>query len=495
MSNAIQKLKAYSHTLTDLTHTLELLHWDQETYIPAQAHNERGDQIATLTKIIHEYQTSDTLRTLLENTYIEQHNHPDTPDFDKGLLRVMQRNYDQSTKLPAEFVEKFSETTSKALSVWVDAKQSSDFSKFAPTLETIVELCRQKAQYLGYTDSPYDALLDLYEEGLTSAEVTQTFSQLKEGLVPLIPQISTRWNQELAISQDIPLNLQQQLADEALAWIGYDITRGRQDTSAHPFTITLGHHDRRVTNRYRPRDLSCIFSALHEGGHALYEQGISTDLIRTPLDEGVSLGIHESQSRLWENLVGRSKAFWTAHFPRVQELIGDYLNVQNLDDWYRAINHVKPSLIRTDADEVTYCMHIIIRFEIEKQMIEGALSVQDVREAWNAKYQAYLGVDVPDDAHGVLQDIHWSYGNHGYFPTYALGTIASTQIFKTFTVQHPGAIAEIEAGQTLALHQWLTDKIYRHGAVFPAKDLLRQVTGSSYDSQVFIQYLKDKFLG
>lgn len=495
MSSAIQKLKLYAHTLTDLTHTLELLHWDQETYIPTQAHNERGDQIATLSKIIHEYRTSTTLCGLLENAYIEKHNHPEISDIDKGLLRVTQRQYDQATKLPSEFVEKFSETTAKALSIWIDAKQSNDFTKFAPTLATIVDLCRQKAHYLGFADSPYDALLDQYEEDLTSAEVTRIFSELKTGLVPLIPEITAKWNQPLVVTQDIPQHLQQQLADEALSWIGYDITRGRQDTSAHPFTITLGHHDRRVTNRYHPRDLSSIFSALHEGGHGLYEQGVSADLIRTPLDEGVSLGIHESQSRLWENLVGRSKTFWSAHYPRVQELVGNYLNVQSLDEWYRAINHVKPSLIRVEADEVTYCLHIIIRFEIEKQLIEGSLEVKDVREAWNAKYKEYLGVDVPDDAHGVLQDIHWSYGNHGYFPTYALGTLASVQIYTTYSQQHPDEEKELLSGKTEKLHLWLKENIYQHGAVYPAKDLLQKVTGSYYDPKAFVQYLKQKFLG
>lgn len=491
----IAELKKYAHTLTDLRNTLELLHWDQETYLPSSAHNERAEQIATLTKIIHEYETSSTLQKLLDQaqTEVQQQTAVDAVA-DKALVRVMQRDFDKATKLPNAFVTEFASVTAKALQVWVDAKKQYRFADFAPTLEKIVELCRQKAEYLGYSESPYDALLDLYEEGATTSQVAILFENLRNELVPLIPAIQAKWHSALVIHQDIPAHIQEQLAQEALHWIGYDFRSGRQDASAHPFTISLGHSDRRVTNRYQPRDLSFIFSALHEGGHGLYEQGTNPELSRTPLDTGVSLGIHESQSRLWENIIGRSKIFWHTHFPRVYEVLSPYIHNLTPESWYAGINHVQPSLVRTEADEVTYCLHIIIRFEIERDLFEKKLEVKDVQEAWNQKYKQYLGVDVPNDSLGVLQDIHWSYGNHGYFPTYAIGTILSAQIWQAYTQNQPDYQHHLTQGDTTMLKDWLTYQIYQHGSIYPPHELIQKVTGNNLDHKPFIAYLKQKYL-
>jgi carboxypeptidase Taq len=491
----IAELKKYAHTLTDLRNTLELLHWDQETYLPASAHNERAEQIATLTKIIHEYETSSTLQKLLDQAQSEVHQQAEADTIaDKALVRVMQRDFDKATKLSNAFVAEFASVTAKALQVWVEAKKQYRFADFAPTLEKIVDLCRQKADYLGYSESPYDALLDLYEEGATTSQVATLFQNLRNELVPLIPMIQAKWHSPLAIHQDIPAHIQEQLAQEALHWIGYDFRSGRQDASAHPFTISLGHSDRRVTNRYQPRDLSFLFSALHEGGHGIYEQGTNPELARTPLDTGVSLGIHESQSRLWENIIGRSKIFWHTHFPRVYEVLSPYIHNLTPESWYAGINHVQPSLIRTEADEVTYCLHIIIRFEIERDLFEKKLEVKDVQEAWNHKYKQYLGVEVPNDSQGVLQDIHWSYGNHGYFPTYAIGTILSAQIWQTYTQNQPDYQHHLNQGDTTMLKDWLTYQIYQHGSIFTPTELIQKVTGNNLDHQPFIAYLKQKYL-
>ena len=459
MSQSIQKLYQYSQKLTDLKNTIALLNWDQETYLPPKAHEERGEQLATLSSILHELETSSDLGKLLEQS--QKDCAESTPQQDKALLRVMQRNYNRATKLPNQFVSEFAKTISQAHFAWVEARKHNNFSLFAPNLEKVVSLNRQQAELLGYFDHPYDALLDLYEEGLTTSKVSEIFQNLKDKLIPLVEQSSKYWHRSIEIDEPLDTNTQIKASKGLLKAIGYDFDRGREDASAHPFTTTLGLNDRRVTNRYA-NDLSFIFSALHEGGHALYEQGISSKLKRTPLVEGVSLGIHESQSRLWENMIGRSRYAWQS--PQFKKVKRMFPQLTKYDDetWYQVINHVHPSLIRTESDELTYNLHILIRFEIEKALIEGSLAISQVPKEWNAKYQQYLGIIVPDDTRGCLQDIHWSGGMIGYFPTY--------KILK-----------------------WLTQNIYTFGSIYTPQELIFKATGKNLSAQDYIDYLTDKF--
>lgn len=492
MSDSIQKLLNYSNKLTDLKNTIALLQWDQETYIPEGAHQERGEQLSTLSTILHELQTSAECATFISNA--EESLTLQSSDKDKALVRVIKRNYDQATKLPTEFVAELSKTVSQAHVAWVDARKQNKFEIFAPLLEKVVTLTKQSTEFYGYTDHPYDSLLDLYEEGLTTKEVTDIFANLKQQLIPLVKQASQKWTDHIDLS--IPFNKEQQIiaSKMLLKSIGYDFNRGREDASAHPFTTALGHNDRRVTNRYS-NDLGFIFSALHEGGHALYEQGISDQLSRTPLGEGVSLGIHESQSRLWENMIGRSKEAWISpEFQKVKEMFPEQLGQLSTEQMYKVINHVNPSLIRTESDELTYNLHILVRFEIEKALIEGSISVNDIPAIWNQKYKQYLNIDVPSDAQGCLQDIHWSGGMIGYFPTYTLGNLGSAQIWASYKKYDPVFRTTLETGDFQKILSWLTTNIYIHGSIYTPTEVIKKATGQALSADAYITYLTEKFI-
>lgn len=492
MTDTMQQLLRYANTLTDLKNTIALLQWDQETYIPEQAHQERGEQLSTLNTIYHRQQTASELGELLKRA--QQVLNDQSSDKDKALVRVMVRAYDQATKLPTEFVAEYSRLLSQAHVAWVAARSQNKFELFAPHLEKVFNMNKQSADYYGYKDHPYDALLDLYEEGLTTKQVTEMFAQLREQLVPIVAQASQNWTRQLELTTPFQKDLQVLASKAALRAIGYDFNRGREDASAHPFTTALGANDRRVTNRYA-NDLSFIFSALHEGGHALYEQGISADLARTPLSEGVSLGIHESQSRFWENMIGRNQQLWQSReFVDIIKMFPEQLGALTSQDFYQIINQVKPSLIRVEADEVTYNLHILIRFEIEKAVIEGTLSVNDIPSTWNQKYKQYLGVDVPSDAQGCLQDIHWSGGMIGYFPTYTLGNLGSAQIWDTYKQKDPDYQETIRSGNTKKILNWLTANIYQHGAIYTPSELMQKATNQPLNPAHYLNYLQQKFL-
>lgn len=493
--SAIDRLRQFSHTLTDLHNVMALLHWDQEVTMPPAGVDGRASQAALLSTIIHQKTISGELGDLLQEV-------DDVADAlslaDNALLRVMHREYEQNIKLPEEFVADFSRLTSQALPVWVKARRQSDFRVFQPVLEKIVRMCRQKAAYLGYGAEPYDALLDLYEEGLVTAEVGRIFTELALPLMEVLQAGSRPAGRRLFIEKEFSPDRQAEFSRRILKKIGYDFERGRQDQSAHPFSTSLGHNDRRITNRFHPRSLEFIFSALHEGGHALYEQGIAGQLAQTHLDSGVSLGIHESQSRLWENIIGRSPEFWEHFYPELCDFFPEQFRNVPLDVFLAEINSIRPGFIRVEADEVSYNLHVLIRFELERALIDGSVGVAELPELWNRKYHDYLGVTVeaePDaDAKGVLQDIHWAHGSFGYFPTYTIGNLAAAQIwqkYRTFDPQHQQTLA---SGDLHKIRTWLTDHIYRHGAIYPPQTLLKNVTGEKLAAASFVSYLRQKYM-
>ena len=488
----IDELHLKAREVTNLNSILALLQWDQEVMLPSGGAEGRAGQFSALSAIVHQKVTSPVLGKIIR----ELKDKPeDLSSTDVSLIRVLKREYDKSTKLPEKFVADFSRLTSEALPVWVEARKKNNFGLFKPLLEKIISMSRQKADFLGYVNHPYDSLLDLYEEGLTTSGLEVLFGNLKGELSKLLQHKVSQQNpvpEKLVDMAPMLLKDQVQFSERLLAAIGYDFSRGRQDISAHPFTTSLGHNDRRVTNRFRPDSLEFIFSALHEGGHALYEQNIAKKFAETPLDEGVSLGIHESQSRLWENIIGRSHLFWEKYYPLLQEFLPRQFQDIVLDDFVRHINRVQPGMIRVEADEVSYNLHVLIRFELEKGLIEGSIEVTDLPDLWNEKYQHYLNVTVDSDSNGVLQDIHWAHGSFGYFPTYTIGNLAAAQIWQSYCRFDPEHQQTLKQGKLDTIRNWLTESIYSHGAFYPPAELLLKVCGKPLDSKYFIEYLKNK---
>ena len=497
VQETIEQLKSQLALIIDLMQAQGLLSWDQNVYLPPGAAAARGQQLATLSRTIHERATDPQLGKWLKALEDVGADQGDTAD--AALVRVTRRNFDQATKLPGAFVEDFAKARSASQTAWVGARAASDFSQFAPHLEKMVELNLRQAELLGYAAHPYDALHDLYERGSSTERLRAVFTELRDAAVPLLRDLADRENNGENHS-DAPLRQafleaeQEAFAVGIIRAFGYDFDHGRLDRTVHPFATSFSKYDVRITTRYDVNFLSpALFGTLHEAGHAMYEQGISSVYDRSPLGRAVSLGIHESQSRLWENLVGRSEGFWRWAYPKLQETFTGQLGGVSREDFYGAINRVSPSLIRVEADEVTYNLHIMVRFELELALIEGTLKVSELPEAWNAKYEAYLGVTPPDDAHGCLQDIHWSLGMFGYFPTYTLGNLISVQLFEAAKAARPGLQSEIEKGEFSKLLSWLRENIHQHGSRYEPAELLERATGKSLEAGPYIRYLKEKF--
>jgi carboxypeptidase Taq len=399
--------------------------------------------------------------------------------------------------LPPELVEEMSRTFSLGQQVWTRARAEQDFAQFQEILERIVDLNIQAAEAYGYEETIYDALLDLYEPGMKTAEVTRVFAELKSDLVPLVKAIAEHKDavDDSFLRQNYPVQSQWEFGMIPLQAIGYDLQRGRQDQSAHPFTTSFSVNDVRITTRVNEKTFpSALFGTLHEGGHALYEQNVSEALEGTVLAGGTSLGVHESQSRLWENMLGRSKAFWQFYYPQLQDVFPLQLKDVSLDSFYRAINKVEPGLIRVEADEVTYNLHIFLRFELEQELLAKRLKVSDLPAAWNAKMQDYLGLTPANDAVGVLQDIHWSTGSFGYFPTYTLGNILSLQFYEQTLQDIPDLSDQFARGEFGTLLAWFKDKVHQYGRIFMAKELLERVTGTSYiEAGPYMSYIREKY--
>lgn len=488
---ALETLKDRLATIEDLHAALSILEWDQQTQMPEAASALRAEQVATLSRIAHEHSVDPEIGELLES--LEGEVDPETVD--GALVRIARRDYDRSVCLPTSLVEETARATSLAEPAWVEARAGADWSKFEPHLERIVELRRRAAEAYGYEEHPLDPLIDLHEPGMTRARLQEVFGPMAERQGAMVRAVV-----EAGDDRDAPLHgpfdeaAQEAFGRKVIGRFGYDWRRGRQDRAVHPFCTSFGVDDVRLTTRFEPEYLpTALFGTLHESGHGLYEQGIAPELSRTPLADGVSMGVHESQSRLWENLVGRSRPFWRAFYPDLQAAFPERLGEVDLETFYRAINRSAPSLIRVEADELTYNLHVFLRFELEAALIDGSLSVTDVPEAWTAKMEELLGITPEDDADGALQDIHWSGGAFGYFPTYAVGNILSVQIYRAAEAAHPEIVEEMEQGRFETLHGWLRDKVYRHGRRYDPDELVTRATGRTLDPEPYLDYLETKY--
>ncbi len=479
-----------------------VLSWDQETYMPAGGGAARAEQIAVLQGLAHQKLISEEVASLL-SSWVDpatgqaaEQGQNGWDEQARSLLREVWRDFSRARKLPSAFVVRLSRACSLAQQAWVEAREANDFKAFLPHLSTLLAMKREEADYLGYKVSPYDALLDVYEPGSTIAQLAPLFDQLRARLVPLLKRVtgSAVSIDHTILTQQFDNTRQVEFGRLVLTAMGYDFDRGRLDLSAHPFTTSFHPTDVRVTTRVFERDLpSCLFSCIHEGGHGLYDQGLDPRYYGTPLGEAVSLGIHESQSRLWENCVGRSRAFWRFFYPILQQTFPDQLMRVDQEQFYAAINRAQPSLIRVEADELTYNLHIMLRFEIERDLIEGHLRPDDLPGIWNDKMRHDLGI-VPDrDADGVLQDVHWSMGAFGYFPTYTLGNLYAVQFFEQAKRELPDLEDDIARGQLLGLRRWLEQKIHRWGRMFTPTHLSQRITGSSLDPEPFLHYLEHKY--
>ncbi len=475
-----------------------VLGWDQQTYMPSAGAGLRGEQMAFLASLAHQKFTDSKIGELLAavegSDLVKDGDSPEAAN-----VRELRRGYDRVTKLPQSLVEELARVTTQAQQIWQEAKPKNDYAAFRPWLEKVVALKRQEADAVGYTDHPYNALIDEYEPGTTVAELKQLFVGLTKELVPLIRKIveSPKKPDRSVLERDYPVDRQKVFAEAAAVAFGFNFRAGRLDTTAHPFCSGFGPGDCRITTRYNPRFFSeAFFGVLHETGHALYEQNLPAEHFGTPLGSACSYGIHESQSRLWENQVGRDRPFWDHFFPRRRQTFPTSLEGVSPDDFYFAINDVRPSLIRVEADEATYNLHIAIRFELELALLSGDLTTADLPGAWNERVKSFLGFEVPDDSRGCLQDIHWSFGGIGYFPTYTLGNLYAAQFMDAARRDLGGAeslAAEFRRGEFGGLRAWLTEKVHRHGQRYRAGELCRRATGEPLTARPFISYLTEKF--
>ncbi|MBN1993539.1 MAG: carboxypeptidase M32 [Anaerolineae bacterium] len=494
MTEKFKTLTTKLKEIQNINSAVAVLHWDQQVNMPPGGAEARAEQIATLETMAHELFIADEIGVLLADLADAGFAY----DSDEAsLVRVVQRDYEKARKLPVSLVEEMSRTFVLGHQIWVKARAEKDFAQFQNSLAKIVDLNIQKAQAYGYQEAIYDALLDDFEPGMKSAEVSRVFEALKAELVPLVRAISAQVEtvDDACLHQDFDLQAQWDFGLTVLKAMGYDFERGRQDKSAHPFTTSFSINDVRVTTRFHQDWLNPgLFGTMHEGGHALYEQNIAPALEGLPLAQGASLGIHESQSRLWENVLGRSREFWQFYYPRLREYFPAQLKEVKLDTFYRAINKVAPSFIRVEADEVTYNLHIFLRFELEQALLEQRLNVADLPDAWNTKMEEYLGLTPPDDALGVLQDVHWSAGMMGYFPTYTLGTVLSLQFYHRAWQDIPDLPEQFSRGEFGALLSWFKNNIHRHGRKFTANELIEQVTGAKQiEVGPYLSYIKQKF--
>jgi carboxypeptidase Taq len=491
MSEKLNQLKEILGEVSDLNRAGSVLGWDQNVYMPPAGGDARGQQLATLGKIAQEKFVDDKVGKLLED--LKNEFEPGSDDAD--LIRVTARNYDKAKRVPAEFVAEQAIVTTRAFDAWVEARSKSDFSIFRPHLEKVVELVQRYISFFPVGNHPYDTLLDDYEPGMKTSEVQEIFSGLRTKQVDLIKRISQ--------SKQVKDDFLHKKYNEKKVWdfgeaiitkFGYDWNRGRQDKAPHPFETTFSVNDVRITNRFEPDNpLATLFGAMHEAGHAMYEQGVNPSFDRTPLGSGTSLAVHESQSRMWENLVGRSLPFWEHFFPQIKKLFPAQLDGVSLKSFYKAINKVEPSLIRVNADEATYNLHVMLRLELEIGMVDGTMKVKDLPEIWNTKMKEYLGITPPNDAQGVLQDIHWSGGSIGYFSTYALGNLVSAQLWEKINKDIKDLDEQIRRGKFDELLGWLHDKIHVHGHKYDPQDLVQKVTGSKIDSAAYVRYLTRKY--
>ena len=494
MADEIARLQARLAELDDLSNVTHLAEWDQQTMMPARGAPGRAEVLGTLRRVSHEKFISEETGALLDEAQSALNGTPFESDA-ASLLRVTRRRWEKARRVPVELAAEQARAASRGQKAWAEARANSDFSAFVPYLEHNLDLERRYIDCFDNYDCAYDVLLDDFEPGMQTATVNRLFDELKSELVPLIATLTDHADRIDAscVRGDFAPATQRELASRVVALMGFDPSAWRMDTAVHPFAMSIGAEDVRITTRWDPTYLPAgLYGAMHECGHGLYEAGIAASLHRTPLGHPDSLGLHESQSRLWENMVGRGRAFSTVLAPIIAELFGGRLAGLDAETLYKAVNRVQPSFIRVEADEATYGLHIVLRFELEQELIEGRLAVRDLPDAWNERFKAYLGLDVPDDAHGVLQDIHWSIGAFGYFPTYALGNLIAGQLWQRAHTDMPDLEVRLERGELLPLREWLREHVHRHGAKFSMPELLERVVGGPIAVGPFVSYLKTK---
>ena len=495
MEDKLKELKARLVEINDLESAAALLEWDQSTYMPPGGAAARGRQIGTLQRLAHEKFTDAAIGKLLDDLRPYEEGLPFDSD-EASLIRVTRRDYERAIKIPAPFIAQLYDHMSASYQVWAEARPANDFARAQPYLEKTLDLSRQLAEFFPGYEHIADPLIDFTDYGMKVSTVRATFAELREQLVPLVQAITSQPPaDDTCLRQTFPEAQQLAFGVEIVKRFGYDFERGRQDKTPHPFTTEFSIGDVRITTRVKENDLGeALFSTMHESGHAMYEQGVCRDLEGTPLANGTSSGAHESQSRLWENIVGRSRGCWHFFYPRLQAVFPDQLGDVPLETFYRAINKVERSLIRTEADEVTYNLHILLRFDFELALLEGKLAVRDLPEAWRERFEADLGIVPPDDRDGVLQDVHWYSGTiGGSFQGYTLGNILGSAFFEKALETHPEILAEIEAGEFGTLHGWLNEHIYRHGRKYTPSELIERVTGGPLNVGPYIRYLREKY--
>jgi carboxypeptidase Taq len=495
-----KKLRELVEETSLLSSTASVLSWDQSTHLPPRAAAYRARQCANLEGMVHKMFTASKVGDWLkacEDAGLADRTTVDEPEIATQIIstnvRELRRAYDLATKVPERLVKDLAQTTGEAYSVWVEARKASDFSQFSHWLEKLITLKREEADCLGYKECRYDALLDQYEVGATTSQLKPLFGQLQELVRVLVPELLEVTKGATPPPGPFPQAAQEAFNDIVARAVGYDMNSGRIDTTVHPFCTCLGPWDHRITTRYDEADfMGSFFGILHESGHALYNQGLLKDEFGMPAGQSVSLGIHESQSRLWENQVGRSREFWDYWYPLAVQHFPSLAGYSKEQLWLWA-NRVKPSFIRVEADEVTYHLHVALRFEIEQRLINGGLEAKDAPEFWNESFKHLMGIAVPDDAHGCLQDVHWSVGLFGYFPTYSLGSMNAAQLYTKAQDKVPAIATEMAQGKYEALLQWLRTNIHEPGKRFTPQELMIRATGEPTNPKYYVDYMKTKF--
>ena len=490
MEAALSELKERLGKLTDLRRTESVLVWDMTVFMPPGGAATRAAQLATLEELIHAGAVDDRFGELFEELEPYAASLPYDSD-DASLIRVAKRDWSRRRRVPVELAGQLAKTAAESYEVWVKAREGSDFAAFRPCLERIVDLRRQYVECFAPYDDLYDVLLEDYEPGMRTSEIREIFSVLTPELRALVEEHATE-DEDPFMDGPFPIDRQDALSRELVEAFGATWDQFRLDKTVHPYEITFGLGDIRLTTRYLESDLSSLFTAMHEGGHGLYEWGVSPTLERTPLCSGASMTLHESQSRLWENVVGRSLPFWRWFYPRLQGTFPERLGDVSVESFHRAVNRVRRTFVRVDADETSYGLHVILRFELEQELLSGRLAVADLPDAWNTRFEELMGIAVPNDALGVLQDSHWSGASFGYFPTYLLGTVLSVQIWERAQAAIPDVSEQIERGEFTELHAWLRENIYSLGRKLNSPETIERVVGGPIDPQPYLAYLRDK---
>ena len=497
-NSLLEKLHTIDRECRHLERTSAILQWDQETYLPEAGVEERSEQLALIGTLSHErFVSAETERLLNELGSVSDNPMGDEKllPLERDFLKVMRRDYDREKKLPTDFVAAAVKAEGLSIGAWVKAKQENDFAAFLPHLETMIDFAKQRSLFWGYEGKVYDGLLDIYEPGMGTTEIAAVFTPLRKRISGLLQKIAAAGQPDCAfLDQDYKTETQALFSHELMKSLGFDLCRGRLDVSAHPFTTSLGYNDVRITTRYNARNLlSGIFSTIHECGHAFYDLALSPGLRGSRLSDGASMGIHESQSRLWENVIGRSRVFWEKFFPVLKGYFPEELCNVSSDNFFRAANLAKPSLIRVDADEVSYSLHVILRFELEQGLFSGTIKAADLPDLWRSKMKEILGVEPQNDTEGVLQDVHWSMGSFGYFPSYALGNLYGLQFLGRLKKDVTNFDDAIAAGNFTVIHDWLRDNIHSLGRRLDPPELLKKICGENLSAEPFLDYLEGKY--